>query len=116
MFPKVRYYCYYSCCHKINHNNNKQTNKQTNTHTHTHTHTQQRFFLLRGNHECRQVTSMYNFKKECVWKYGSSLYDDVMVAFDSLSLAALVTNQMDEVGLFDCFVCLFVVVVVCCCF
>lgn len=26
-------------------------------------------FMLRGNHECRQMTSLFNFRTECLYKY-----------------------------------------------
>src|SRR6188768_1165441 len=33
-------------------------------------------FMLRGNHECRQLTSFFNFKDECTYKYNIQLYDE----------------------------------------
>lgn len=54
------------------------------------------YFLLRGNHECREITKLYNFLKECKYKYGTDIYDLIMVAFDALPLAAVVTNGGDE--------------------
>ncbi len=52
--------------------------------------------MLRGNHECRELTKIYNFLKECRWKYSIELYNEIMRAFDGLPLAALVTNQSGE--------------------
>ncbi len=57
----------------------------------------QRYYFLRGNHECRALTELYNFKKECTWKYGAALYAEIMLAFDALPLACVVTNQLNEV-------------------
>jgi len=50
-------------------------------------------FLLRGNHECRQMTSFHNFRQECLMKYDQEIYDLIMDSFDHLPLAAIVNGR-----------------------
>jgi diadenosine tetraphosphatase ApaH/serine/threonine PP2A family protein phosphatase len=57
--------------------------------------------LLRGNHECRCMTSRCyaegtNFKQECEAKYGSMVYDQFMECFDALPLCAVVKNKQGQ--------------------
>ncbi|KAH0476520.1 MAG: uncharacterized protein KVP18_002617 [Porospora cf. gigantea A] len=50
-------------------------------------------FMLRGNHECRQMTAFFNFRHECIHKYDMEVYTAFMQAFDNLPLAATINNK-----------------------
>jgi serine/threonine-protein phosphatase 2B catalytic subunit len=50
--------------------------------------------LLRGNHECRQMTENFNFRIEMEEKFDMETYDLIMESFDCLPLAALVDNKI----------------------
>ena len=50
--------------------------------------------LLRGNHECRQMTQNFNFKIEMDEKFDTETYELVMESFDTLPLAALIDNKI----------------------
>jgi serine/threonine-protein phosphatase 2B catalytic subunit len=50
-------------------------------------------YFLRGNHECRQLTSFFNFKDECLYKYDQELYEICMDSFDLFPLACIVNGK-----------------------
>jgi serine/threonine-protein phosphatase 2B catalytic subunit len=51
------------------------------------------FFMIRGNHECRHLTSFFNFKDECIYKYNVELYNAIMDCFDNLPIAATINGK-----------------------
>lgn len=51
-----------------------------------------KFFLLRGNHECRAVTDHFTFRGEVIQKFDEEIYEMFMSAFDCLPLAAIVNS------------------------
>lgn len=52
------------------------------------------FHLIRGNHECRLLTSHFSFKREVIKKYKSeSLYDAIMLSFDALPLGLVIESN-----------------------
>ena len=49
--------------------------------------------MLRGNHECRQMTMNFNFKEECLSKYDQDVYDQFNELFDCLPISAIINGK-----------------------
>merc|ERR1719247_2725160 len=52
-----------------------------------------RVWMLRGNHESRQMTQFFNFRDECEHKYDKTVFIAIMESFDCLPLGALVNGK-----------------------
>ncbi|UJR35455.1 hypothetical protein I4U23_028211 [Adineta vaga] len=57
-----------------------------------------KIFLLRGNHELRNVQDMFQFHSECRRKFGSDLgeqiWEEINRCFDAMPICALVDNRI----------------------
>jgi len=50
-------------------------------------------YMLRGNHESRQLTSFFNFRLEILEKYDLEVYERIMESFDFLPISSIVNNK-----------------------
>lgn len=50
-------------------------------------------FMLRGNHECKQMTSVFNFKEECLAKHDQEVYDLFMDLFEAMPISAIINGR-----------------------
>ncbi|CAG9329576.1 unnamed protein product [Blepharisma stoltei] len=53
----------------------------------------QTFYMIRGNHECRQMTTYFNFRTECIYKYDIEVYDRIMESFDCIPISCLINRK-----------------------
>ncbi|KAH9247052.1 hypothetical protein BASA81_015404 [Batrachochytrium salamandrivorans] len=49
-------------------------------------------YLLRGNHECRTVSSYFGFKQECEMKYGPVVFNRCIQVFQVMPIAGLINT------------------------
>lgn len=47
-------------------------------------------FLLRGNHETEEISSLYGLRDECIKRYGFCVYSMLIAVFENLPFAAVV--------------------------
>ena len=49
--------------------------------------------MLRGNHECRQMTLSFNFREECLAKFDQEIYELFVEMFDCLPVSAIINGK-----------------------
>ena len=49
--------------------------------------------LLRGNHECRQMTTSFTFRQEVLLKYDQEVFEAFMDVFDYLPLSCVINGK-----------------------
>jgi serine/threonine-protein phosphatase 2B catalytic subunit len=49
--------------------------------------------MLRGNHECKQMSEFFDFKKEVIKKYELDVYDAFVASFNALPLACILNGR-----------------------
>ena len=50
--------------------------------------------VIRGNHECREMTELYGFAAECITKQNKVVYIEFCQLFERLPIAAIISNRI----------------------
>ncbi|EAY01992.1 Ser/Thr protein phosphatase, putative [Trichomonas vaginalis G3] len=53
-----------------------------------------KFWLIRGNHETEEISTVYGFRDEVVRRYNFALYAKLLRVFDALPFCAIIANQI----------------------
>ena len=53
----------------------------------------QNVFLLRGNHESRNMTEFFTFREEVLDKFDTEMYDQILLTFNTMPLVAIVNEE-----------------------
>ena len=51
-------------------------------------------YMLRGNHECKEMTELYGFAKECIAKQSRMVYNEFCALFDWLPIVAIISKKI----------------------
>jgi protein phosphatase len=51
-------------------------------------------YLIRGNHECRSLTTFGGFREQCINVYDELLYDAIIQSFNSLPISAILNDTI----------------------
>jgi serine/threonine-protein phosphatase PP1 catalytic subunit len=51
-------------------------------------------FMLRGNHECQNISRVYGFFDECKRRHSMKLWKEFITLFNNLPIAALVEDKI----------------------
>lgn len=54
----------------------------------------EKFFMLRGSHECAWMNRAYGFYDECKRRYNSKIWKELVATFDTLPLAAIIDEKI----------------------
>lgn len=52
------------------------------------------FFLLRGNHEIRDIQEQFSFYEECCSRFSNELWQRINIAFDYLPISAIIDGKV----------------------
>lgn len=52
------------------------------------------FFILRGNHEIREIQEQFSFWAECSTRFNGELWDIINMAFERLPISAIVDEKI----------------------